>query len=74
MKPSNMKLKSVLVDNLFGYETNHLAIDGIWYYAKPLFRQSLKRKLAWCLEILKGQAVAVHFKEDELAAEKRRSK
>lgn len=68
MKPQSMRLKSVLLDNIYGYETEHILIEGDWYYKKGLAWSvvSLKRKMAWCIEILRGKAIAVHFKEDEV--------
>lgn len=65
MKPSNNRLMSLLYDNVYGYEVAHVVINGIVYYKKPNLYVSLKRKLFWIIEILRGKAIAVHFKEDE---------
>ena len=64
--PINMKFKSVLIDDIYGYEVQHEQINGEWYYAKPAMWIPLKRKIAWCIEILKGKAIAVHFGRDEV--------
>lgn len=67
-KPESMKLKSVLIDNIYGYETRHIKIGDEVYYKKGFewSKVQWKRKLSWCMEILKGKAIAVHFKEDEV--------
>lgn len=65
MKPESMKMSSRLIDNLYGYCTDHVQIEGEWYLAKPIVYKPLMKRLAWCLEILRGKAVAVHWKEDE---------
>lgn len=67
MNPTNMKLKSLLYDNIYGYETTHENINGQWFCKKPDMLINLKRKFVWCLEILRGRAIAVHFKSDEIA-------
>ncbi len=67
MKPESMKMSSRLIDNMYGYRTDHIKIDGEWYLQKPIMYKPLKKRLAWCFEILKGLAVAVHWKEDELS-------
>jgi hypothetical protein len=37
-----------------------------WYIAKPMFSYTLTEKVKDCFGILKGTAIGVHFKEDEL--------
>ena len=67
MKPQTLKLKSILLDNIYGYETTKTLINDEWYYKCPCnFKRSLRTRLAWCLEILRGKAIAVHYKEDEV--------
>lgn len=66
MKPQRMKLRSLLYDNIYGYNRQHVVSkSGGVYYKKPAYAVSFVRKLAWCFEILRGYAVAVHFHEDE---------
>lgn len=52
---------SYLIDE---FQNTRTEIDGIWFQAKPLLGTTLKTKIGWCWEILKGKAIAVHFKED----------
>lgn len=67
MKPQTLKLKSILLDNIYGYETAKILINDEWYYKNPCkFKRGIKTRLEWCLEILKGKAIAVHYKEDEV--------
>ena len=65
-KPESYKMSSGLIDNVVGgYHNEHVFIEGEWYYKKPAAWVPLRRKLAWCKEILLGKAIAVHYKEDE---------
>lgn len=56
---------SILIDKVKEYENTKANIKGKWYIAKPILNKSLKLKLKDCIKILKGKAIAVHFKEDE---------
>ena len=44
---------------------NSVKIKGKWYIAKWNPYYSLKGKLKDCIKILRGKAIAIHFKEDE---------
>lgn len=40
-------------------------IGDKWYIAKPVGKDSLKFRIKSAIEVLKGKAVAFHYKEDE---------
>ena len=40
-------------------------IGNIWYIAKPFGKDSLKFRIKSAIEVLKGNATAFHYKEDE---------
>lgn len=54
---------SRLIDKI-DYNTQ-VKIGNKWYIAKPVGRDSLKFKIKSAIEVLKGKAIAVHYKEDE---------
>ena len=48
-KPESVKLKSVLIDNIYGYETRHIKIGDEVYYKKGFEWSKVrwKRKLSY---------------------------
>lgn len=56
------KKMSYLIDCFKGTDCE---IEGEWWFSKPILNPSIKTKIEWIIEIIKGQAIAVHFKEDE---------
>ena len=40
-------------------------IGNIWYIAKPVGKDSLKFRIKSAIEVLRGKAIAFHYKEDE---------
>ena len=53
---------SYLIDTFKGTDCE---IKGKWWIAKPILNPSIQMKLKWIIEIIKGKAIPVHFKEDE---------
>ena len=58
---------SYLIDS---FKNTSCEIGGTWWISKPILNTSIKTKMKWILEILKGKAIAVHFKEDEKSVNK----
>ena len=56
---------SILIDKIKGFEDNTVKIGDRWYIAKPLAKLPLKVRIKDSFKVLKGKAIAVHFKEDE---------
>lgn len=63
----NNNLKSLLIDDITHlHGENNEFINGVWYHARPIRSDSLFCKIEWCIEILRGKSIAIHFKSDEL--------
>lgn len=45
--------------------TTQVKIKNRWYIAKPVGKDSLKFRIKSAIEVLKGKAIAFHYKEDE---------
>lgn len=56
---------SILIDKVSEMRKDLVLIKGSWYISKPLPNISFKNKIKDCIKILKGKAIAVHYKEDE---------
>lgn len=54
---------SRLIDTI-DYNTQ-VKIGDKWYIAKPVGKDSLKFRIKSAIEVLKGEAIAFHYKEDE---------
>lgn len=58
-------MNSVLIDAVIKPKLIE-QIGNIWYYSKPIMKDiKFHKKVQWCIEILQGKAIAVHFKSDE---------
>ena len=58
---------SNLIDNVIKqYSKDNVLINGKWYVAKPLGKLPFRERFKDAILCLKGNAVAFHFKEDEL--------
>lgn len=54
---------SRLIDTI-DYNTK-VKIGNKWYIAKPVGEDSLEFRVKSAIEVLKGKAIAFHYKEDE---------
>ena len=49
---------------------DNVLIDGKWYIAKPMSKETREDKWSDAISWLKGKSLAVHFKEDEIKCQK----
>ena len=58
---------SLLIDSFVNTSTE--GVDGKWWISKPIMTRGdivdIRNRLRWAVEVLRGKAIAVHFKEDE---------